>query len=112
MTAPVIDQTMPTPTAHAPSSIEARRRRLGPGRPIRGGPLIGPLLLLTAWTVASATGVLDPRVLSEPWTVAQTAVELTLDGRLGEHLAISTRRAGIGLALGVLAGLMLALFSG
>lgn len=114
MSAPVVDQRTPvaTPTATARSIVDSRRRRLGPGRPIPGAALLGPLLLLTAWGVASATGLLDPRILSQPWTVVRTAVELSVDGRLPEHLAISARRAGIGLALGVATGLALALVAG
>ena len=45
------------------------RSRLAPGKPIKFGLAIGPVLLLVAWIIASATGVLDPKTLSEPWTV-------------------------------------------
>ena len=44
--------------------------------------LLGPGALLALWTVTSATGILDPRILSEPWTVVATAGELIADGRL------------------------------
>lgn len=98
------------PAHHPPTRI--RRRRLAPRRPISGGAAIGPLLLLLLWTLASATGLLDPRILSEPWTVVSTAVDLTVDGRLQEHLGVSARRVGAGLAIGVAVGLVLALVSG
>lgn len=98
------------PAHHPPTRI--RRRRLAPRRPIPGGAAIGPLLLLLLWTLASATGLLDPRILSEPWTVVSTAVDLTVDGRLQEHLGVSARRVGAGLAIGVAVGLVLALVSG
>ncbi|KQY57698.1 ABC transporter permease [Nocardioides sp. Root140] len=87
-------------------------RKLGPGAPIRLSGLIGPLLLLGAWFLASWSGVLDPRILSEPWTVWSTARELIADGRLQDNLKVSAERATYGLALGVVVGLLLALVSG
>ncbi|WP_082599605.1 ABC transporter permease [Nocardioides sp. Root151] len=87
-------------------------RKLGPGAPIRLSGLIGPLLLLGAWFLASWSGVLDPRILSEPWTVWSTARELIADGRLQDNLKVSAERAAYGLALGVVVGLLLALVSG
>jgi sulfonate transport system permease protein len=92
-----------------------RRRagtRLGLGRPIPFGIAIGPLLLLLIWSVGSATGLIDSRILTAPWTVVTTAIELTLDGRLPAHLATSAARALTGLALGIGLGLVLALISG
>ena len=87
-------------------------RRLGLGRRRRLAWLLGPSALLLLWTVASATGLLDPRILSEPWTVVATAGELIADGRLQENLAISAQRAGLGLFFGIVVGAVLALLSG
>ena len=87
-------------------------RRLGPGRRVPGMLALGPLLLLLAWLLASATGVLDPRTLSAPWTVVGTAGELIADGRLQSNLLASLQRAGTALVLGVAAGLVLALVAG
>ncbi|BCW56055.1 MULTISPECIES: ABC transporter permease [unclassified Arthrobacter] len=84
---------------------------LGPGRR-RQLAWVGPSALLLLWTVSSATGLLDPRILSEPWTVVATAGELIADGRLQENLAISAQRAGLGLFFGILVGAVLALLSG
>lgn len=86
-------------------------KRLGPGRR-RQLAWVGPSALLLLWTVSSATGLLDPRILSEPWTVVATAGELIADGRLQENLAISAQRAGLGLFFGILVGAVLALLSG
>ena len=86
-------------------------RRLGPGRRRRLA-WVGPAALLLLWTVSSATGLLDPRILSEPWTVVATAGELISDGRLQENLAISAQRAGLGLFFGILVGAALALLAG
>ena len=89
-----------------------RRRRLGPGKPIRFGAAIGPVLLLVIWSVGSAIGWLDPRVLSAPWTVVTTTGDLIADGRLQSNLLTSTQRAFVGLGFGVLLGVVLALLSG
>ena len=89
-----------------------RRRRLGPGKPIRFGAAIGPVLLLAIWSVGSATGWIDQRVLSAPWTVVTTAGDLIADGRLQSNLWTSAQRALIGLALGIVLGVVLALVSG
>lgn len=89
-----------------------QRRRLGPGKRIPYGFAIGPALLLVAWTVASLTGALDPRVLSEPWTVISTGIDLIASDRLQDHLLTSTRRASLGLLFGVSAGTVLALICG
>lgn len=87
-------------------------RRLGPGRPLRGGAAIGVLALLVVWTLGSATGFIDQRTLTAPWTVATTAAELVADGRLQENLAVSAGRALSGLALGIVAGTVLAVVAG
>ena len=89
-----------------------RRRRLGPGKPIKFGAAIGPILLLAIWSLGSATGLLDPRVLSAPWTVVTTTGDLIADGRLQSNLWTSTQRAFAGLGLGIALGTVLALASG
>ncbi|MFI6216173.1 ABC transporter permease [Nocardia brasiliensis] len=88
------------------------RRRLGPGRPIPFGVALGPALLVTAWVLGSASGALDSETLPAPWVVARTAGDLAADGRLQSNLLTSVQRAGIGLVIGVLAGLILALVAG
>ena len=93
------------------ADVRPTGRRLGPGRR-RQLAWVGPSALLLLWTAASATGLLDPRVLSEPWTVVATAGELIADGRLQENLAISAQRAGLGLFFGIVVGAVLALLAG
>lgn len=108
------------PKAAAPSGPEAppvrragtRRGRLGPARPVPFGRLLGPALLVTAWWAASAGGLLDPRILSGPGTVATTAFDLVADGRLQGNVLISLQRAGLGLLFGVAAGVTLAVAAG
>lgn len=98
----------------APATVPARkpRRRLGPGRAIPFGAAVGPLLLLAVWAIGSAAGWLDPRTLSAPWTVVTTAGDLIADGRLQDNLIVSASRAGLGLAFGTVAGVLLALLAG
>ncbi|WP_431957964.1 ABC transporter permease [Nocardia lijiangensis] len=100
----------------APVELQARgkvsRRRLGPGKPIPFGIALGPTLVVAAWVLGSATGALDPETLPAPWTVAQTAGDLIADGRLQSNLLTSVQRAGIGLGLGVVIGVLLALAAG
>ncbi|MGC1304132.1 MAG: ABC transporter permease [Caulobacteraceae bacterium] len=86
--------------------------RLAPGAPRRWGWVIGPALLLLYWSVLSACGYIDTRILPAPWTAVTTAIELLREGRLQENLAVSAARAAMGLTLGVAAGVVLALFSG
>lgn len=112
--------TTDAPRAAAPTPAEAPApppplrcaRRLGPGRPIPFGWAIGPVLLLAVWSIGSATGWIDPRNLSAPWDVVRTAADLIEEGRLQEHLWASARRALAGLAIGIAAGLVLAVVSG
>ncbi|MET4619591.1 sulfonate transport system permease protein [Arthrobacter sp. 2762] len=92
--------------------VRPASRRLGPGRRHRLAGLVGPAALILGWVAASATGLLDPRILSEPWTVVSTAGELIADGRLQENLAISAQRAGLGLFFGIVVGALLALVAG
>ena len=108
--------TLTAPSRRAISSetedVRPVRRRLGPGRPIRFGGLIGILVLLGVWIVGSATGFIDERNMSAPWTVVTTAETLVENGRLQESLVTSGVRAAVGLGLGVAVGTVLALISG
>jgi sulfonate transport system permease protein len=99
--------------ADAPVQDTVRRHsRLGPGRPLRFGAVIGPLLLLLIWTVGSLTGFIDARTLSPPWVVVQTAGELAASGRLWENFETSLWRAVQGLFWGVLVGGILGVAAG
>jgi sulfonate transport system permease protein len=88
------------------------RRRLGPGRKVPFSLVLGPVLLVGVWCLASAAGWLDPRTLSEPWVVVETARDLIEDGRLQDALRTSAVRAFSGLGLGIVAGTLLALVAG
>ncbi|MFJ3404762.1 ABC transporter permease [Promicromonospora sp. NPDC090134] len=87
-------------------------RRLGLRKPVPLAAGAGIALLLAVWAAGSATGLIDPRVLSAPWTVVTTGVGLAVDGNLVENLGVSLARAAQGLLWGVLVGVVLALLSG
>jgi sulfonate transport system permease protein len=90
----------------------ARARRLAPGPRRPYARLLGPLLLVAVWAGASGAGVLDPRVLPAPWTVLHTGAHLWTEGTLRTDLATSLWRAVQGFAIGLLAGVVLALVAG
>jgi sulfonate transport system permease protein len=103
------------PTTSADAHVVDRRvvrRRLGPGKRIPFSLAIGPILLIGLWCLMSATGRLDPRTLSEPWVVVQTARDLIENGRLQDALTTSAVRAFAGLGIGTVAGTLLALVAG
>lgn len=98
--------------AEAKSPPARRKRRLGLGKPLSYGWLLGPGLLIAIWAIGSATGFIDQRILPAPWVAVHTGLELIEQGRLQEHLAVSAFRAGQGLVWGVSLGLIAALVSG
>ncbi len=113
MTLIATDSFKPARTA----DLQTRRRsggpvRLGPGPAIPFGLQIGSLGLVALWTIGSAFGFIDPRILSAPWTVLQAFGKLIAEGRLQEHFAISAWRAGTGLVIGVAIGAVLAVIAG
>ncbi|MBB5959389.1 sulfonate transport system permease protein [Saccharothrix tamanrassetensis] len=107
--APPARSTLGTPVV---ATTAARKRRLGPGRPIPYGRALGPLLVIAVWSTASATGWLDPRILSAPWTVVATGVELVDNGKLPDSVLTSLRRAGLGFLFGGVIGTALAIAAG
>jgi sulfonate transport system permease protein len=79
---------------------------------VRVRRVIGPLVLLVAWQIASSTGFVSTRVLASPSTVLDTGWGLLASGELAAHLWVSLGRVTRGLGIGVSAGLLLALVSG
>jgi sulfonate transport system permease protein len=96
-------------TSDPPASASERRRRSVPRGLARAA---SPVAVLLLWQLASGTGVLPPRLLAAPTTVASTAWELIRSGQLGAALLVSLQRVIVGLVLGVLAGLAFGLASG
>ncbi|MFF7259733.1 ABC transporter permease [Streptomyces sp. NPDC008159] len=101
-----------TPVTVGAAGQVRRRRRLSPGRRLPASRLVGPLLFLALWAAASAAGQLDPAAVPAPWTVLETGVRLWTDGTLPTDILTSLRRAGAGFAIGLTAGIALALASG
>jgi sulfonate transport system permease protein len=89
-----------------------RRRRLSPGKRLPATRFLGPALLLALWAAASAAGQLDPGAIPAPWTVLETGVHLWTDGTLPTDILTSLQRAGSGFAIGLTAGIVLALAAG
>lgn len=109
------DMTPFRPTAlpsSEPPAQTAKPRSLTPRHLPAGARLIGPLLVLALWEGASQTGLLSPYTLAAPSTAVMTGIDMIRDGTLMPHLLASAARAYSGLALGVIAGLILALAAG
>ncbi|MFE9442789.1 ABC transporter permease [Streptomyces sp. NPDC006602] len=105
--------TATTPvTATEDSPQVRRRRRLSPGKRLPATRLLGPALILALWAAASAAGQLDPSAIPAPWTVLETSVHLWTAGTLPTDILTSLQRAGSGFAIGLVAGIALALASG
>ncbi|MFF7237135.1 ABC transporter permease [Streptomyces collinus] len=108
--------TTTTTAVAAPDTAEPpqvrRRRRLSPGRRLPAARLAGPLLVLALWAAASAAGTLDTGAIPAPWTVLRTGARLWTDGTLATDVLTSLQRAGAGFAIGLAAGIVLALASG
>ena len=107
-----ISAPVPAVAAGSPADERVVRRRLGPGHRIRFAFWVGPVVLIAVWAAGSATGLIDPAVLTAPWdVVAAFRTQWTEHELLGDILA-SLHRGALGLAFGVLAGTVLAVVSG
>ncbi|WP_424134246.1 ABC transporter permease subunit [Roseomonas chloroacetimidivorans] len=73
---------------------------------------LSPLVIVLLWQAASMAGLIAPRTLAAPTTILATAWELLISGELPQHLLVSLGRVATGLAIGVSAGMVLALISG
>jgi sulfonate transport system permease protein len=94
------------------ADVRVVRRRLGPGRRIRYAFWVGPVLLLVIWAAGSATGLIDPAVLTAPWDVVAAFRDQWVNHDLPGNILSSLERAGLGLAFGVLGGTVLAVVAG
>lgn len=93
-----------------------RARARGPGRRRRRWPSlarwISPIVLLVAWQIAGATGLVSPRRLPPLTTVWRAAVEVAANGQLVDGLEVSLRRMLIGFVVGGLIGAVLGVAAG
>jgi sulfonate transport system permease protein len=94
--------------------LPSRRRnlRLTPRKLPAGGLLFGPVVLIVIWQIASITGWLSPKILAAPSTAILTGYEMLWSGTLADHLLASAERAYLGLLIGTVAGVVLALIAG
>ncbi|MCE7796458.1 ABC transporter permease [Sphingobium sufflavum] len=108
------EEQAPSFVAEFPSTqlLVRGTRRLGMGDAVSYGWLLGPALLLVYWSLGSATGFIDGRILPAPWVAVTTGVDLIEQGRLQQHLLVSLLRAAQGIAFGTVAGVLVALLSG
>ncbi len=102
----------PAAPARPPVTGRPQRRRLSVKKSIPGARLLGPILVIGIWGIASATGQLDPRTLPAPWTVVQTGWHLWTDGTLGQDILTSLGRAAKGFLVGLMIGVGMALLAG
>nr|WP_197376991.1 ABC transporter permease [Mycolicibacterium baixiangningiae] len=105
------------PEASTPELIDVvaghRRRRsvwARIPRPVRR--TMSPVLILAAWTIGSATGLLNSDLFPPPTHVAGTAWRLLTDGQLALHVGASATRVLTGTVLGVVFGVLLAVLAG
>jgi sulfonate transport system permease protein len=87
-------------------------RRLGADLWRRAGPWLVPALLLLLWEAAADAGLLSSRVLPSPSATFRAGWDVLASGVLLEHVAVSTWRALVGLAIGGSLGFALGLLNG
>lgn len=75
-------------------------------------PWLVPISLVLGWHFLSRFGVIPQKILPAPEAVLQAAMRLIRSGDLAKHMAISTKRALTGLAIGGSIGITLGLLNG
>ncbi|GHC71653.1 ABC transporter permease [Limoniibacter endophyticus] len=106
-----------TRTAEEKQHAGARHRSVATTRAKSGSwgiaaRIASPIAIIMLWQIASATGLLSPRVLASPLTILSTALRLVESGELIRGLSVSLLRVIIGFAIALVAGVALALISG
>ncbi len=97
----------------APSAGSRRPAWHRPGRAIGvARRLASPVALLLAWQALASAGVVSERTLASPLRIVQTFGTLIADGTLIDNLLISLARVLVGLAIAMVLGVSLALWSG
>ena len=96
-------------------SDAGRRTRLGGLRSRLRWPLgiyTTPVAVLVLWQILSDVGLLGDTYAPSPASIVRSAADLWQQGVLGPDLAISLRRAGIGLAIGLAVGITCGVLGG
>ncbi|MEE6269693.1 ABC transporter permease [Streptomyces noursei] len=73
---------------------------------------VGPVGLVVVWQALSAGGVLPADLLASPVDIARAGGGLVADGTLPSAMGVSLQRVLVGLLLGAVVGIALALVSG
>ncbi|HEX4790711.1 MAG TPA: ABC transporter permease [Actinospica sp.] len=94
--------------AHRQTLLGTIRRRLR--WPL--GIYTTPVGVLILWQILSKAGALSQTYAPAPTSIVSSAVNLWNQGVLGPDLAISLRRAGIGLAIGLTVGIVAGVLGG
>jgi ABC-type nitrate/sulfonate/bicarbonate transport system permease component len=76
------------------------------------GGLAAFLIIIALWQAAGSLGWVSPLFLPSPLAIVQALIALTASGELGQHIAASAMRIGVGWALGTIAGLAVGLAMG
>jgi sulfonate transport system permease protein len=71
-----------------------------------------PVAVLIVWQILSDAGLLAQTYAPSPTSIVRSAVSLWQQGVLGPDLAVSLRRAGIGLAIGLTVGIATGVLGG
>jgi sulfonate transport system permease protein len=87
-------------------------RGLGAALARRASPWLVPAALLLLWELAADTGLLASRVLPSPSATLRAGWDALVSGVLLEHVAVSSWRALVGLAIGGSLGFLLGLLNG
>lgn len=83
-----------------------------PRRSLLQARWLSPLALLLVWEVACRTGLIPPHTLAAPSSVLGTFGAMLASGELPSNVAVSLRRAALGLLFGSGVGVALALAAG
>ncbi|WP_085976127.1 ABC transporter permease [Mycolicibacterium vinylchloridicum] len=82
------------------AAVSARDRTIRMRRSYGLLRALAPLALLTAWLIASFSGLLPERVLPSPLTIARAGIEEYRHGDLIDALLVSGQRVLVGFSLG------------
>lgn len=107
--------TSPSATIGAgakPAKADRPAADLLPPAPWPGQRLLGPVLVVILWYVASGQGWISPAKMPGPEAVVASLFDMIRSGTLASDIGASLHRAGLGLAIGITSGFVLAVLAG
>lgn len=102
----------PLATTGAPSAADERWRAVRRAIANAGLGLLGFVIIVAAWQLASVSGVVRPGLLPAPLTVGGVLLEGLIGGDLLKDLLVSSRRVIIGVGIGLVAAVPFGLLLG